>query len=134
MTNTRSSMDPFLTYSDRRDLREKVWKTYYSRGDNHDAHDNSAIVVETVHLRTEKANLLGFPTYAHWKLADKMAKDPDTAMGLMMQVWPMVVERVHQEVAEMQAIADKEGANAQDRALGLPLLRREGAQGEVRAR
>jgi peptidyl-dipeptidase Dcp len=111
VTNTRSSMDPFLTYSDNRPLREKVWKTYYSRGDNHDAHDNSAIVVETIHLRTEKANLLGFPTYAHWKLADKMAKDPQTAMGLMMQVWPMVVERVHQEVAEMQAVADKEGAH-----------------------
>ena len=62
ITNTRSSMEPFLTYSDRRDLREKVWRTYYSRGDNDDAHDNKAIITEILKLRYEKAKLLGFPT------------------------------------------------------------------------
>ena len=111
ITNTRSSMDPFLTYSDNRDLREKVWRNYYARGDNHDANDNSATVVEIVKLRTEKAKLMGFPTYAHWKLYDKMAKNPDAAMALMLKVWPEATERVRQEVADMQALADKEGAH-----------------------
>jgi peptidyl-dipeptidase Dcp len=110
ITNTRSSMDPFLTYSTDRALREKVWRNYYSRGDNHDAHDNSKLIVEIVKLRTEKAKLMGFPTYAHWKLYDKMAKTPDQAMDLMLKVWPAATQRVHEEVADMQAIADKEGA------------------------
>jgi len=110
VTNTRSSMDPFLTYSDRRDLREKVWKNYYSRGDHKDEHDNSAIIAEELKLRYERANLLGYPSFAHWKLGDKMAKTPDAAMNLMLAVWPSAIARVHQEVADMQAIADKEGA------------------------
>jgi peptidyl-dipeptidase Dcp len=110
ITNTRSSMDPFLTYSDRRDLREKVWRTYYSRGDNNDAHDNKALITEILQLRAERAKLLGFPTYAHWQVADKMAKTPEAAMNLMMRVWPSCVARVHEEVAEMQAVADQEKA------------------------
>jgi peptidyl-dipeptidase Dcp len=108
--NTRSSMEPFLTYSDRRDLREKVWRTYYSRGDNGDVHDNNAIITQILHLRAERAKLLGYPTHAHWRLADKMAKTPENAMNLMMQVWPATVARIRQEVADMQAVADKEGA------------------------
>jgi peptidyl-dipeptidase Dcp len=111
ITNTRSSMDPFLTYSDRRDLREKVWRNYYSRGDHKDAHDNSAIITEILKLRFERSQLLGFKTFADWKLDDKMAKTPAQAMDLMLKVWPSAVARVHQEVADMQAIADKEGAN-----------------------
>jgi peptidyl-dipeptidase Dcp len=107
--NTRSSMDPFLTYSDRRDLREKVWRTYYSRGDNADAHDNNKIITEILHLRAEKAKLLGFPTFAHLRLANTMAKKPENALRLMTEVWPSAVTRVHEEVADMQAIADKEG-------------------------
>lgn len=107
--NTRSSMEPFLTYSDRRDLRESVWRTYYNRGDNGDEHDNNKIIIEILQLRAERAKLLGYPTHAHWRLANTMAKTPENAMNLMMQVWPAAVERVHQEVADMQAIADKEG-------------------------
>ena len=110
ITNTRSSMDPFLTYSDRRDLREKVWRTYYSRGDNKDAHDNSKGITEILRLRAERAKLLGFPTHAHWRLDDAMAKTPEEAMRLMMQVWPSAVARVHQEVHDMQTVADKEHA------------------------
>jgi peptidyl-dipeptidase Dcp len=110
ITNTRSSMDPFLTYSDKRDLREKVWRNYYSRGDHHDEHDNSAIITEILKLRFERANLIGYPTFAHWKLGDKMVKTPEEAMALMLKVWPSAVARVHQEVADMQAVADKEGA------------------------
>jgi peptidyl-dipeptidase Dcp len=106
--NTRSSMDPFLTYSDRRDLREKVWRTYYNRGDNGDARDNNKIITEVLQLRAERAKLLGYATHAHWRLDDKMAKTPENAMKLMLAVWPSAVARVHQEVADMQAIADKE--------------------------
>jgi peptidyl-dipeptidase Dcp len=111
ITNTRSSMDPFLTYSDNRALREKVWRNYYSRGDHKDAHDNSAVITEILKLRYERAKLLGYPTFAHWKLGDKMVKTPEEAMALMLAVWPSAVARVHQEVADMQAIADKEGAS-----------------------
>jgi peptidyl-dipeptidase Dcp len=108
--NTRSAVEPFLTYSDRRDLREKVWRTFYSRGDNGDAHDNNAIIGEILALRAERARLLGFPTHAHWRLANSMAKTPENAMALMMQVWPAAVARERQEVADMQAIARAEGA------------------------
>jgi peptidyl-dipeptidase Dcp len=103
-------MEPFLTYSSRRDLREKVWRTYYSRGDNGDAKDNNKIITEILKLRTERANLLGFPTHAHWRLEDSMAKTPERTMELMLAVWKPAVARVHEEVADMQAIADKEKA------------------------
>jgi peptidyl-dipeptidase Dcp len=108
--NTRSSMDPFLTYSDVRDLREKVWRTYYNRGDNGNAHDNKTIIAEILHLRAQRARLLGYPTHAHWRVADSMAKTPEAAMSLMMQVWPAAVAREHEEVADMQAVADREQA------------------------
>jgi peptidyl-dipeptidase Dcp len=108
--NTRSSMEPFLTYSDRRDLREKVWKTYYDRGDNGDAKDNNAIITEILALRAERSKLLGFETYAHWSLGDTMAKTPERAMELMEAVWTPAVARVREEVSEMQAIADREGS------------------------
>ena len=108
--NTRSSIDPFLTYSTRRDLREKVWRTFYSRGDNGDAHDNNAIIKKILKLRVERARLLGYPTHAHWRLDNAMAKTPENAMALMMRVWPSAIARVREEVAEMQAIADKEKA------------------------
>jgi len=110
ITNTRSSMEPFLTYSDRRDLREKVWKTYYSRGDHGDAHDNNAIITEVLKLRAERAKLLGYQTHAHWRLENTMARTPERAMQLMEAVWKPAVARVHEEVADMQAVADKEGA------------------------
>ncbi|OYU68856.1 MAG: peptidase M3 [Alphaproteobacteria bacterium PA2] len=108
--NTRSSMDPFLTYSDKRDLREKVWRTYYSRGDNNDAKDNNGVIRKILKLRAERAKLLGFPTHAHWRVADAMAKTPENTMDLMMRVWPSAIARVREEVAEMQAIADSEKA------------------------
>ena len=108
--NTRSSVDPFLTYSSRRDLREKVWRMFTSRGDNGDAHDNNQIISEILQLRAKRAKLLGYPTHAHWRLEDAMAKTPDRAMELMEAVWKPAVARVHEEVADMQAIADKEKA------------------------
>jgi peptidyl-dipeptidase Dcp len=108
--NTRSSMEPFLVYSGRRDLRERVWRTYYSRGDNGDAKDNNRTIAEILALRAERAKLLGFETYAHWTLEDTMAKTPERAMALMEAVWTPAVARVREEVAEMEAIADREGA------------------------
>jgi peptidyl-dipeptidase Dcp len=108
--NTRSSMEPFLTYSDRRDLREKVWRTYYSRGDHDDAHDNKAIITEILKLRAERAKLLGYQTHAHWRMENTMAHTPERAMELMQAVWKPAVARVHEEVADMQALADREGA------------------------
>ena len=110
--NTRSSMEPFLTYSDRRDLREKVWRTYYSRGDNGDEKDTNALITEILKLRAERAKLLGFATHAHWRLENTMAKTPERAMELLEAVWKPAVARVHEEVADMQAIADAEAATS----------------------
>ncbi len=109
ITNTRSSMDPFLTYSDERDLRETVWRTYYNRGDNGDEHDNNAIIAEILQLRHERVGLLGYENYASWRLQNRMAKKPENALELMEAVWPAAIARVEEEVAEMQAIVDADG-------------------------
>jgi peptidyl-dipeptidase Dcp len=108
--NTRSSVEPFLTYSDRRELREKVWRMFIMRGDNGGEHDNNATISQILQLRAERAKLLGYQTHAHWRLENAMAKNPERAMDLMMQVWKPAVARVHEEVRDMQALADKEGA------------------------
>ena len=110
IVNTRSSVDPFLTFSERRDLRERVWKAFKSRGENGDANDTRAIIAEIVRLRGERATMLGYQTHAHWRMSDTMAKEPDAATALMMRVWPAAVGRVKEEVADMQAIANREGA------------------------
>jgi peptidyl-dipeptidase Dcp len=109
-TNTRSSMEPFLTYSDRRDLREKGWRMWISRGDNPGDHNNRKAISEILKLRSQRAQLLGFPSHAHWMLDNNMAKTPDNAMNLMLKVWKAATGRVKEEVADMQAVADKEGA------------------------
>ena len=111
IANTRSSVEPFLTYSDRRELREKVWRMFVSRGDNGGATDNNATISEILKLRAERAKLLGYPTHAHWRLENAMARTPERAMRLMEAVWPPAVARVREEVADMQAVADKEGAD-----------------------
>ncbi|HEX2569272.1 MAG TPA: M3 family metallopeptidase [Polyangia bacterium] len=110
IVNTRSSVDPFLTFSTRRDLREKVWRAFTQRGDNGNDHDTKATIARIVKLRAERAKLLGFASHAHWRMDDTMAKDPKAAQALMLRVWPAAVARVREEVADMQAIADKEGA------------------------
>jgi len=111
ISNTRSSVVPFLTYSSRRDLREKAWRMFINRGDNGDANDNNAIITDILQLRAQRALLLGYPTHAHWRLADKMAKTPERAMALMESVWTPALMKVKEEVADMQKIADKEGAH-----------------------
>ncbi|WP_203290738.1 M3 family metallopeptidase [Maricaulis parjimensis] len=109
ITNTRSSMDPFLTFSDERDLRETVWRNYYSRGDNGDEYDNNAIITEILTLRDERVGLLGYDNYASWRLEDRMAGNPQNAMDLMVPVWQAAVGRIEEEVADMQALADARG-------------------------
>jgi len=108
--NTRSSVEPFLTYSTRRDLRKKVFERFVNRGDEGDEHDNNAIITEILALRAQRAKLLGFETHAHWRLQNTMAKTPERTLELMDAVWAPAVARVHEEVADMQAIADAEGA------------------------
>ncbi|MEP3654843.1 MAG: M3 family metallopeptidase [Litorimonas sp.] len=110
LKNTRSVMQPFLQNSTRRDLREKVYNAYINRGDNGDANDTNATIAKILEIRAERAKLLGFKTHAHYRMADTMAKEPEVAMDLMMQVWPAAVARVKEEVADMQAVADAEGA------------------------
>jgi peptidyl-dipeptidase Dcp len=109
ITNTRSSMDVFLTYSTQRELREKVWKNYYSRGDNADEFDNNKIIAQILKLRRERVELLGYKNYAEWRLQDRMAKTPENAMNLMETVWKASIARVDEEVKDMQAVANKNG-------------------------
>jgi len=108
IANTRSAVDPFLTDSPDRALREQVWKMFVSRGDHPGAHDNKPVMAEILSLRAERAKLLGFASHAHWITDDNMAKTPDAAMALMMKVWKAAVARVHEEVADMQKIVDTE--------------------------
>ena len=109
ITNTRSSIDPFLTYSTNREMREIVWKNYYSRGDNGDEYDNNQIIAKILKLRKERVSLLGHDNYAQWRLQDRMAKTPENAMALMEAVWPAAIARVGEEVADMQKVADEIG-------------------------
>jgi peptidyl-dipeptidase Dcp len=106
--NTRSSAQPVLQSATNRGLREKVWRAFVGRGDNGDANDTKAVIADVLKLRQERAELLGFPTHAHYRMADTMAKTPENADALMMKVWPAAVARVKEEVADMQAIADAE--------------------------
>lgn len=106
--NTRSAAQPVLQYATNRGLRERVYKAFVGRGDNGDANDTNSLIADILKLRQQRAELLGFPTHAHYRMADTMAKSPDKAMELMMKVWPAAVARVKEEVADMQAIADAE--------------------------
>ncbi len=111
--NTRSAVEPFLTYASRRAMREKAWRMWTRRGDGGGPTDNNAIIADIVRLRTQRARLLGFASYAHWKLGDSMAGTPERALELMMKVWPSAVARVQQEVADMQAVAEQAGDKLQ---------------------
>ncbi len=105
IVNTRSAVDPVLTYATDRALREKVWRAFVNRGDNGDANDTNATIAQIVKLRADRAHLLGFKTHADWRMQDTMAKTPAAAMDLMMRVWPAAKGRVAEEVADMQKIA-----------------------------
>ena len=106
--NTRSSMDPFLTFSTDRNLRKQVWENYYSRGDNGDEYDNKSIISKILKLRHERVQLSGYENFAAWRLQDRMAKTPENALNLLETIWPSATERVAEEVADMQLIADQD--------------------------
>ncbi len=109
--NTRSYMDPFLKYSTEREIREKVWNNYYSRGDNADEFDNNENIAKILQLRKERVGLLGYDNFGDWRLQNRMAKTPENAMNLMDAVWPAAIARVKEEVADMQAVANANGDN-----------------------
>lgn len=111
VANTRSSVEPFLTYSSNRALREKVWQMFVNRGDNGNAQDNNAGITEILKLRANRAKLMGYPSHADWKLSNTMAKNPVNAMKLMLDIWKPAVAQVHLEVADMQKIVDAEGGS-----------------------
>ncbi len=108
--NTRSAVDPILTFADNRALREKVFKAFVNRGDNQNANDTNATIAKIVKLRADRAKLLGFGSHADWRMQDTMAKTPAKAMDLMMRVWPAAKARVAEEVRDMQTLATKSGA------------------------
>ncbi|HRJ64115.1 MAG TPA: M3 family metallopeptidase, partial [Brevundimonas sp.] len=108
IVNTRSSVDPFLSFGDDRAMREVVWRKFVNRGDNGDANDTNATIAEIVRLRDQRAKLLGFANHAEWRMQDTMAKTPAAAMGLMNRVWAPAKARVIEEVADMRAIAGHE--------------------------
>jgi peptidyl-dipeptidase Dcp len=107
--NTRSAVEPVLTFGSQRAFRERVWRAFVNRGDNGNANDTNAIIARIVKLRAERAKLLGYESHAHWRMQDTMAKSPERAMDLMMRVWPAAVTRVHEEVADMQPFARADG-------------------------
>lgn len=111
VTTSRSSAEPFLQFSDRRDLREKVFKALAGRGDRANAHDNKALIAEIVTLRAEKAKLLGYSTFADYRLDDTMAKTPDSARILLDQVWTAARARALEERDDLQAVVAEEGNN-----------------------
>ena len=108
IANTRSAMEPFLTYADDRSAREKGFRMWTMRGDNGGATDNNAVVTQILHLRAANAKLIGYPTYAHWQIASKMAKTPDNALALELAAWKPAVAQVHQDVAVMQGVVDQQ--------------------------
>lgn len=110
ITLGRSSVEPFLQFSARRDLRETAFKAWIARGESAAA-DNRPIIAETVALRAEQARLLGYPGYAHFRLADTMAKTPEAALGLLDSVWAPARARALREQEKLQALVAEEGGN-----------------------
>jgi peptidyl-dipeptidase Dcp len=113
VTLSRSSIEPFLQFSDRRDLREKVFRAFTMRGDNGGATDNKAIIAETVRLRAERARLLGFADFAHYRLDDAMAKTPEAVRGLLDTVWVRARKRALGDRDDLQALVQEDGGNFQ---------------------
>jgi peptidyl-dipeptidase Dcp len=106
-TLERSDVEGFLTFSERRDLRERIWRAFTSRCDG-GKHDNGLIIAEIVALREERAALLGYPSYADYKLEDSMAKTPGAAEALMMRVWAPAVAQALREAEQLQRLIDQE--------------------------
>jgi peptidyl-dipeptidase Dcp len=111
VTLSRSSVEPFLKSADRRDLREKVYRAFVARGDNGNANDNNETIVEVLRLREESARLLGYPTFAAYRLEDSMAKTPENVRGLLERVWKPARAKALADRDELQALITEEGGN-----------------------
>ncbi len=111
ITLSRSSIEPFLQFSERRDLRETAFKAWINRGAYGDEADNRELIAETVRLRNEKAELLGFSSFAEFKLDDCMAKNPETARKLLMGVWKEAEKKVAEERDLLQEELISDGIN-----------------------
>jgi peptidyl-dipeptidase Dcp len=109
VTISRSSFEPFMMFSARRDLREKLFRAWTLRGDNDNKFDNKKYISEMVSLRAERARLMGFASFAHFSLDDQMAKKPEAAMELMMRVWKPAREQALRDRDSLQRIMNKEG-------------------------
>ncbi|MCK4931484.1 MAG: M3 family metallopeptidase [Candidatus Aminicenantes bacterium] len=105
----KPSMIPFLQYSEKRELREKIFKAYINKGNHNDELDNKANLVKIAALRVERANLLGYKTHAHYVLENNMAKVPENVYGLLDQLWKPALRMAKKEAKELQAMIDKEG-------------------------
>ncbi|HLO58875.1 MAG TPA: M3 family metallopeptidase [Bacteroidales bacterium] len=110
-TLDKPSWIPFLQYSNKRDLREKLYRGYFMRGDNGNANDNNEIVKKIVDLRVKKANILGFPTFADYVIEENMARTPGNVYDFLMKLWKPALPNSKKEVAEMQKLIDREGGN-----------------------
>ena len=110
-TLSKPSLIPFLQFADNRDLREQMYKAYYNRGDNGNEYDNKQIINEMCKLRVQKAKLFGFDNYADYVLAVNMAQDSKTVDKFLIDIFNPAQQLAKKELAEMQSIADKEGAN-----------------------
>ncbi len=108
VANVRSAMEPFLSRSLRRAQRETAWRMWARRGELDEAHDNHRVIREILALRAERSTLMGFATYAHWKLSDTMAREPQATLDLMLKVWQPAVGQLRQQILQMQGIADAE--------------------------
>jgi len=111
VTLARSSVETFLQFSSRRDLREKVFQAWISRGENGGATDNRALIAEMVALRAERAKLLGFATFADYRLDDQMARTPAAARGLLGEVWGRARAKAGREREALQELIAEEGGN-----------------------
>mgnify|MGYP000844614578 CR=1 FL=1 len=110
-TLSKPSWEPFLQYADNRDLREKLYKAMYSRGNNGNDNDNKEIIKQIVSLRLEKANLLGYATHADYVLEETMAKKPENVMKLLNEIWEYALPQAKREAAELTTLAKKETGN-----------------------
>jgi peptidyl-dipeptidase Dcp len=111
VTLSRSSVEPFLKMSNRRDLREKAYRAFIARGDNGNANDNNALIGEILSLREESAKLLGYPTFAAYRLEDSMAKTPEMVRGLLERVWKPARQRAMADRDALQELIAEEGGN-----------------------
>ncbi len=110
-TLAKPSMLPFLTYAQNRELREKLYKGYFLRGDNDNEFDNKEIIRKIVKLRDDRAKLLGFNNYAEYQISTNMAQTPQAVYDFLLKIWDPALKMAKQDVKEMQSIIDKEGGN-----------------------